>query len=164
MNSKGDKDQGNSAEKEELSLELRRKAEQYARLAVVLPQLRKLIKRGGQLCEENRQYARRRDRLSGTPAAIPEEEQDSFFEESDREIRANIAEQKIYYAQIDEMFPELELYEEWYDDTAEEWNREQYAFRGMLLIEYFGRKLPWDGNGDYLNAELWDGSSHWRVE
>jgi RNA polymerase sigma-70 factor (ECF subfamily) len=164
MSSKGDKDQGNSAEKEELSLELKRKAEQYARLAVVLPQLRKLIKRGGQLCEENRQYARRRDSLSGTPDAIPEEEQDSFFEESDREIRANIAEQKIYYAQIDEMFPELELYEEWYDDTAEEWNREQYAFRGMLLIEYFGRKLPWDGNGDYLNAELWDGSSHWRVE
>ena len=75
-----------------------------------------------------------------------------------------IAEEKVYYAKIDDMFPDLELYEEWYDDTLEEWNREQYAFHGMRLVEYFGKKLPWDGNANYINAEPWDGISDWRPE
>jgi hypothetical protein len=164
IGSEADEKQGDSEGREKLSPELKHKVDQYAKLAAILPQLREVKKRVGKLCKENMNYSKRRNRLAGTPDAISEEEQSRFFEQSDREIRAGIAEEKVYYAQIDDMFPELELYEVYYDDTAEEWNREQYAFHGVLLLEYFGRKLPWDGKSDYFQAEMWDGNPNWRPE
>jgi RNA polymerase sigma factor (sigma-70 family) len=164
VNDGEDIDRSDSVGKGKLSPELKWKTEQYAKLAAILPQLREVKQRVGRLCEENRNYAERRDSLRGTPDAIPEAEESRFFAESDRKIRAGIAEEKVYYAKIDDMFPDLELYEEWYDDTLEEWNREQYAFHGMRLVEYFGKKLPWDGNADYLNAEPWDGIPDWRPD
>lgn len=165
----GGKEPTNSAKNKELSPELKQKVEQYAKLAAILPQLREIKQRVGKLCEESNNYAKRYRSLRGTPDEISWDEYSAFIAQNDPKIRAGIEEEKIYYAKIDDMFPELQLYEVYYveidvEDGADPRDAEQYAFYGMRLLEYFGKKLPWDGKADYLNAEPWDGVSNWRPE
>ena len=130
---------------EEMSPELRLKVERYAELAKILPYVRQLEDRKTRLLEEYHDYLKTHD-WDGYDE-YGRRVQD-VTEQYDDEIMAVIEQLRVYWAQIDAMFPELELWER----RELPGRRLRESFRYDRLIEYFGRKLPWDGNPDYFKA------------
>ena len=133
---------------DELSPELKLKAERYAKLAKILPLIKELRYQNFQLAKENEKYIEehyRRLRLQGGPYPEPDPAVEEEFQRAKK-----ILDQKEndYNRQIDNMFPELDLtYEEQgFDFTF-------VILKDQVLREYFGKKLPYDGNPDYFSFD-----------
>lgn len=131
---------------EEMSPELKLKVERYAELARILPYVRQLEDEKTRLFEEYHNYLKTHD-WDGYDE-YGRKVQD-VAEQYDDEIMAVIERLRVYWAQIDAMFPELELWERYENEHG----GLTESFRYGRLIEYFGRELPWDGNPDYFKAK-----------
>ena len=131
-----------------LSPELKLKAERYAKLAKILPVIKELRYQNFQLAKENEKYIEehyRRLRLQGGPYPEPDPAVEEEFQRAKK-----ILDQKEndYNRQIDNMFPELDLtYEEQGFDFI------FVILKAQVLREYFGKKLPYDGNPDYFLSD-----------
>lgn len=131
-----------SAEEQELSPEVKLKVEQYAKLAEILPRIRQLQEEASLLAEETR---------SGIYDA---EDDHDKLRQLDAQILAKLRAQEMYYLQIDELFPNLELTEETIGEVGDGYIiHDGMNFHEERLVEYFGKKLPWSGNTDYFQAE-----------
>ena len=131
-----------------LSPEIRLKAERYAKLAHILPVIEELRYRNFKLAK---QYGKdieehyRRLRLQGGPYPEPDP---AIHEEFQAAKKILDQKENDYNRQIDNMFPELDItYEERGIDYI-------FVFRkDQILREYFGKKLPFDGNPDYFSSK-----------
>ena len=131
-----------------LSSEVKLKAERYAKLAEILPVIEELRYKNFKLAKQNEKYIEehyRRLRLQGGPYIDPDPAVEEEFQKAKK-----ILDQKEndYNRQIDNMFPELDItYEEQGIDFI-------FVFRkDHILREYFGKKLPFDGNPDYFSSD-----------
>ena len=131
-----------------LSPEIKLKAERYAKLAKILPVIEELRYRKFKIHKQLEKYIEehyRRLRLQGGPYPEPDP---AVYEEYQAAVK--IIDQKVsdYNRQIDNMFPELDI-------TYEEQGPfHLFVFRkDHILREYFGKKLPFDGNSDYFSSE-----------
>ena len=137
---------------EPLSPEVKLKVERYAKLAEILPNVKELADRKFQLTKQNENYIEEYNRqyilyLSGE-GPHPESDPDAVEEKYQATVKIIDAEVSDYYRQIGDMFPELDA------------TYEVQGFDNMILLldrevlrEYFGRKLPWDGNPDYFSSQ-----------
>ena len=128
--------------------EVKLKAERYAKLAQILPVIEELKARKFNLTKQREKYIaeyNQKSRRQGPPYLEP----DPAIEEA-YQAAAKIIDEKVndYNRQIDNMFPELDItYEEQGIDYI-------FVFRkDHILREYFGKKLPFDGNSDYFSSE-----------
>lgn len=131
-----------------LSPELKLKAERYAKLAKILPVIKELRYQNFQLAKENEKYIEehyRRLRLQGGPYPEPDPAVEEEFQRAKK-----ILDQKEndYNRQIDNMFPELDLT---YEEQGE--YRMWLFIDERILRDYFGKKLPYDGNPDYFSSD-----------
>ena len=131
-----------------LSPELKLKAERYAKLAKIFPVIKELRYQNFRLAKEYEKYIEehyRRLRLQGGPYPEPDPAVEEEFQRAKK-----ILDQKEndYNRQIDKMFPELNLtYEEQGFDFI------FVILKDQVLREYFGTKLPYDGNPDYFSSD-----------
>ena len=137
---------------EPLSPEIELKVERYAKLAEILPTVKELADRKFQLTKQNESNIAEHNRqmrsyLSGE-GPYPESDLDAVEEEYQATVKIIEEEVSDYYRQISDMFPELDA------------TYEVQGFDNMILLldrevlrEYFGRKLPWDGNPDYFSSQ-----------
>ena len=141
-------EQGSEDIADTLSPEVKLKAERYAKLAQILPVIEELAARKFKLTKQREKYIaedNEKRRRQGPPYLEP----DPAVEE-EYQAAVKIIDEKIedYYRQIDNIFPELSLT-----------YQEQGEYRMWLFIdegilrEYFGKKLPFDGNPDYFSSE-----------
>ncbi len=131
-----------------LSPEIKLKAERYAKLAEILPVIEELRDRKFKLTKQYEKYVEehyRRLRLQGGP--YPESDP-AVGEEYQAAAKAIDEKVNDHNKQIDNMFPELDItYEEQGIDY-------RFVFRkDQILREYFGQKLPFDGNPDYFSSD-----------
>ena len=131
-----------------LSPEIKLKAERYAKLAKILPVIEELRDRKFKLTKQLEKYIEehyRRLRLQGGPYPEPDP---AVYDEYNTTVK--IIDEKVndYNRQIDNMFPERDItYEERGIDYI-------FVFRkDQILREYFGKKLPFDGNPDYFSSD-----------
>ena len=131
-----------------LSPELKLKAERYAKLAKILPVIKELRYQNFQLAKENEKYIAehyRRLRLQGGPYPEPDPAVEEEFQRAKKILDEK---ENDYNRQIDNMFPELDLtYEEQGFDFI------FVILKDQVLREYFGKKLPYDGNPDYFSSD-----------
>ena len=131
-----------------LSPEVKLKAERYAKLAKILPVIEELRYRKFKIHKQLEKYIEehyRRLRLQGGPYPEPDP---AVYDEYDAAVK--IIDEKVndYNRQIDNMFPERDI-------TYEE-RGINYIFvfrKDQILREYFGKRLPFDGNPDYFSSE-----------
>ena len=131
-----------------LSPELKLKAERYAKLAQILPIIEESAARKFKLTKQREKYISEYNQKSlrqGPPYLEP----DPTIEE-EYQAAVKIIDEKIedYYRQIDNIFPELSLT---YQEQGE--YRMWLFIDERILREYFGKKLPFDGNPDYFSSE-----------
>ncbi len=131
-----------------LSPEIKLKAERYAKLAEMLPVIEELRDRKFKLTKQYEKYIEehyRRLRLQGGPYPEPDPAVEEEYQAAVKVIDKEVSD---YNRQIDNMFPELDItYEELGIDYI-------FVFRkDQVLREYFGKKLPFDGNSDYFSAD-----------
>lgn len=131
-----------------LSPEVRLKTERYAKLAQILPVIEELRDRKFKLTKQYGKYIEehyRRLRLQGGPYPEPDPAVEEEYQAAVKVIDKEVSD---YNRQIDNMFPELDItYEEPGIDYI-------FVFRkDQVLREYFGKKLPFDGNLDYFSSE-----------
>lgn len=131
-----------------LSPEIKLKAERYAKLAQILPVIVELKEQKFKLAKQNEEYIEehyRRLRLQGGPYPEPDPAVEEGYRAAVKGIDKDVSN---YNRQIDNMFPELDItYEEQGTDYM-------FVFRkDHILREYFGTKLPFDGNSDYFSSE-----------
>jgi len=150
--------------KDELSSELKRKTEEYAKLAEILPALKKLKK---ELGEGGTNEGSNED--SSITYRVGDPEGEAALEEFKRRSTerynkwvAGLRELAAIHQKISDMFPDLKLYETWYDPSEDVTEHMGWRVNGNRLVEYFGKKLPWDGNTDFSKAKAWDGKSDWN--
>ena len=137
---------------ETLAPEVELKVKRYAKLAEILPNVKELADRKFQLTKQNENYIEEYNRqyilyLSGE-GPHPESDPDAVEEKYQATVKIIDEEVSDYYRQIGDMFPELDA------------TYEVQGFDNMILLldrevlrEYFGRKLPWDGNPDYFSSQ-----------
>ena len=131
-----------------LSPEIRLKAERYAKLAEILPVIEELRDRKFKLTKQYEKYVEehyRRLRLQGGPYPEPEPAVGEEYQAAVKVIDEKVND---HNRQIDNIFPELDL-------TYEEQGiHYKFVFRkDQILREYFGKKLPFDGNPDYFSSD-----------
>ena len=131
-----------------LSPEIKLKAERYAKLAEMLPIIEESAARKFKLTKQREKYISEYNQKSlrqGPPYLEP----DPTIEE-EYQAAVKIIDEKIedYYRQIDNIFPELSLT---YQEQGE--YRMWLFIDERILREYFGKKLPFDGNPDYFSSE-----------
>ena len=155
--------EGENQENQELPPELLRKAELYAELAEILPQLKRLydeekellvnpkkVIEGGEIGkliigtsaghhhrEEIREDGYRKVRISVSPDQNPHDELRRISERKMELIR-----------RIEELFPSYVSFRA--DDP-----HLGVDYKG--IAEYLGKELPWDGNTDYFSAQDYTG-------
>lgn len=133
---------------ETLPPKVKLKIERYAKLAKILPAVKELEDRKFQLTKQNENYIKehyRKLRLQGGPYPEPDPAIEEEYQATVKIIDKEVSD---YYRQIGDMFPELDA------------TYEVQGFDNMILLldrevlrEYFGRKLPWDGNPDYFSSQ-----------
>ena len=133
---------------DELSPELKLKAERYAKLAQILPVIEKLRYQDFKLAKQYEKYVEEhywRLRLQGGPYPEPDPVVGEEFQAAKKILNQK---ENDYNRQIDNMFPELDItYEEKGIDFI-------FVLRkDHLLREYFGKTLPYDGNPDYFSSD-----------
>ena len=131
-----------------LSPKLKLKAERYAKLAQILPVIVELKEQKFKLTKQNEEYIEehyRRLRLEGGPYTEPDPAVEEEYQDAVKIIDQKVSD---YNRQINNIFPELDItYEEQGIDYI-------FVFRkDQRLREYFGKKLPFDGNSDYFSSE-----------
>ena len=131
-----------------LSPEVKLKAGRYAKLAQILPTIEELEARKFKLTKQREKYIseyNQQRRLQGPPYLEPDPAIEETYQATVKIIDTQVSD---YNRQIDNMFPELDLtYEEQGIDYI-------FVFRkDQILREYFGKKLPFDGNPDYFLSE-----------
>ena len=131
-----------------LSPEIKLKAERYAKLAEILPVIEELRDRKFKLTKQYEKYVEehyRRLRLQGGPYPEPDPAVGEEYQAAAKAIDEKVND---HNKQIDNMFPELDItYEEQGIDY-------RFVFRkDQILREYFGQKLPFDGNPDYFSSD-----------
>lgn len=128
--------------------EAKLKAERYAKLAQILPVVEELKDQKFKLTKQNEEYIEehyRRIRLEGGPYTEPDPAVEEEYQDA-----VKIIDQKVsnYNRQIDNMFPELDI------TYGEQGIDYIFVFRkDQILREYFGTKLPFDGNPDYFSSD-----------
>ncbi len=131
-----------------LSPEIKLKAERYAKLAKILPVVEKLKAQKFNLTKQREKYIaedNEKRRRQGPPYIEP----DPAVEE-EYQAAVKIIDEKIddYYRQIDNILPELSVT---YQEQGE--YRMWLFIDERILREYFGKKLPFDGNPDYFSSD-----------
>ena len=131
-----------------LSSEAKLKAERYAKLAQILPIIEESAARKFKLTKQREKYISEYNQKSlrqGPPYIEP----DPAIEE-EYQAAVKIIDEKIedYYRQIDNIFPELSLT---YQEQGE--YRMWLFIDKRILRDYFGKKLPYDGNPDYFSSD-----------
>lgn len=141
-------EQGKEAIADALSPELKLKAERYAKLAEILPVIAELRYQNFKLAKQNEKYIEehyRRLRLQGGPYPEPDPAVEEEFQKAKKILDQKENE---YNRQIDNIFPELSLT---YQEQGE--YRMWLFIDERILREYFGKKLPYDGNPDYFSSD-----------
>ena len=141
-------EQGSEDIADTLSPKIKLKAERYAKLAEILPAIEELASRKFKLTKQREKYISEYNQKSlrqGPPYLEP----DPAVEE-EYQAAVKIIDEKIedYYRRIDNIFPELSLT---YQEQGE--YRMWLFIDERILREYFGKKLPFDGNSDYFLSE-----------
>jgi hypothetical protein len=129
-----------------LSPEIKLKAERYAKLAAILPVIAELRYQNFKLAKQNEKYIEehyRRFRLQGGPYPEPDPSVEDEFQKTKKILDQKESD---YNRQIDSMFPELDL-------TYEEQGIDYIFLKDQVLRDYFGKKLPHDGNPDYFSSD-----------
>lgn len=129
-----------------LSPEIKLKAERYAKLAAILPVIAELRYQNFKLAKQNEKYIEehyRRLRLQGGPYTEPDPSVEEEFQKAKKILDQKESD---YNRQIDSMFPELDL-------TYEEQGIDYVFLKDQVLRDYFGKKLPYDGNPDYFSSD-----------
>ena len=142
-----------STEAQELSPEIKLKVEQYAKLAEILPLIRQLDQETDLLCQETFPLG---ELFRNASSEQERAEINDKLGQLNDQIVAGIKEEGMYYLQIDDLFPNLELTEETPDEFDEDGHISSHGgveFHEKQLVEYFGKALPWDGNPDYFQAD-----------
>lgn len=129
-----------------LSPEVTLKAERYAKLAEILPVIEELRYQNFKLAKQYEKYIEehyRKLRLQEGPYPEPDPAVEEEFQTAKKILDQKESD---YNRQIDSMFPELDL-------TYEEPGIDYVFLKDRMLREYFGKKLPYDGNSDYFLSE-----------
>ena len=131
-----------------LSPEIKLKAERYAKLAEILPIVEELRHQNFKLAKQYEKYVEehyRRLRLQGGPYPEPDPAVEEEFQTAKKILDQKESD---YYRQIDNIFPELSVT---YQEQGE--YRMWLFINERILREYFGKKLPYDGNSDYFSSD-----------